>query len=224
MADLSPLIEAEDISAADIAQALGFSSFDAGSKKRKFNLHRDDAIVDRPTGARASPAGSGANSTALGRRPINSNSSTLPLHTGGSADLEQKNADEIALEDDEDGNDPEPHYIDMSRSPRPLHDDEVAALTAQAQIGAKLGAEGHAAEQVSIAGDAFTPDRHQTWYGRSGRGRGRSHGRTESVRLWWTEYHDPSFNDNPWSFLEKAKGLEPRGAWPSRGSVVGKNS
>jgi hypothetical protein len=45
--------------------------------------------------------------------------------------------------------------------------------------------------------------------GSSYRGRG---GGPRNER-WYEDYYDPSFNYNPWEKIEKAKGLEPRGAW-----------
>ena len=30
---------------------------------------------------------------------------------------------------------------------------------------------------------------------------------------WYLDYFDPSFIENPWHMLEKAKGLEPAGGW-----------
>jgi hypothetical protein len=31
--------------------------------------------------------------------------------------------------------------------------------------------------------------------------------------LWYVDYYDPSFNENPWASLEKEKGLQSRGTW-----------
>lgn len=41
-------------------------------------------------------------------------------------------------------------------------------------------------------------------------------------RIWWTDYYDPSSNENPWEWLEKARGLEPAGSWLPRGHGGGK--
>jgi hypothetical protein len=41
-------------------------------------------------------------------------------------------------------------------------------------------------------------------------------------RIWWTDYYDPSSNENPWELLEKARGLEPVGSWLPRGHAVGR--
>jgi hypothetical protein len=47
-----------------------------------------------------------------------------------------------------------------------------------------------------------------------GRGRGRDGGRGQRNERWYEEYYDPSFNENPWERLEKAKGLKQLGKWP----------
>lgn len=44
-------------------------------------------------------------------------------------------------------------------------------------------------------------------------GRSRGGGRGERNEKWYEGYYDPSFNYNPWGQLEKARGLEARGAW-----------
>jgi hypothetical protein len=36
---------------------------------------------------------------------------------------------------------------------------------------------------------------------------------------WYVGYYDPSFNENPWTRLEQAKGLEPLGKWPDNQGV-----
>ncbi len=45
--------------------------------------------------------------------------------------------------------------------------------------------------------------------------------RGQRNELWYVGYYDPSSNENPWEKLEKANGLEPRGAWIERGKQVG---
>ena len=47
-----------------------------------------------------------------------------------------------------------------------------------------------------------------------GRGRGRQGGRGQRNERWYEGYYDPSFNENPWESLEKAKGLKPLGRSP----------
>ncbi|KAK1836056.1 hypothetical protein QBC39DRAFT_107750 [Podospora conica] len=49
-----------------------------------------------------------------------------------------------------------------------------------------------------------------------GRNHGGGHGRDPRDRKepWWTEYYDPSSNENPWERLEQARGLEAApGGW-----------
>lgn len=50
------------------------------------------------------------------------------------------------------------------------------------------------------------------------RGAGRHQGRE---RDWWTDYYDPSSNENPWELLERKGGLEPVGSWLPRGHARG---
>lgn len=50
------------------------------------------------------------------------------------------------------------------------------------------------------------------------RGAGRHQGRE---RDWWTNYYDPSSNENPWEILERKEGLEPVGSWLPRGHARG---
>ena len=54
------------------------------------------------------------------------------------------------------------------------------------------------------------------WQG-GGRGGGEPGG--SGSEPWWTDYYDPSSNENPWERLEQARGIEPVGTWlPTRQS------
>jgi hypothetical protein len=44
--------------------------------------------------------------------------------------------------------------------------------------------------------------------------------RGQKNTLWYVNYYDPSFNENPWSRLEKAKGLQAKGTWVEREGQV----
>jgi hypothetical protein len=41
----------------------------------------------------------------------------------------------------------------------------------------------------------------------------RPHIKGQRNDLWYVDYYDPSFNENPWASLEKAKNLQSRGTW-----------
>lgn len=47
-------------------------------------------------------------------------------------------------------------------------------------------------------------------------GGGRGGGRGQRNELWYVEYYDPSFNENPWKQLEKEHGLPSVGTWLER--------
>lgn len=212
-ADLSP----EDADAAAMAAAMGFSNFGAQkpNKRRKYNPHVDDAVVDAPSASSSLPfhkpaKGTSANAIPLGTRPT-------------------ANKDEISLEDEGDdigdqgdGKDPTPqaenpslHHQLPSRPPvnLPTHDE------VQSKIETILGTSSiH--NQPSPTSSSF----HQGGRGggvgghgarggcQSSAGRGK-HPRESTGTPWWEEYYDPAFNTNPWEKLEKERGLEPRGPW-----------
>lgn len=44
----------------------------------------------------------------------------------------------------------------------------------------------------------------------------RSRDKGQRNELWYIGYYDPSFNENPWDRLEKARGLQSRGSWVVR--------
>lgn len=47
--------------------------------------------------------------------------------------------------------------------------------------------------------------------------------RGQRNELWYVEYYDPTFNENPWAKLEKEKGLQQKGSWlENRGHRIGR--
>ena len=229
-------LDEEDFDSAAMAAAMGFSSFGGpASKKRKFNPRADAAVVASPASAVPAPAPSGANTTALGerqpRRPAPP--SNLPLHPaslpaarpprGGGAPPAAQNSDEIDLDGgDEDDDDREPQYLDTSRPARRLSSAEREAREMQERIDAIVTAKvdetmAHAQAPDSVpTGDVHGAARGGGHSQRHHRGGGQHPGRGEPGHVWWEGYHDPSFNENPWEWLEKERGLEPRGTWIPR--------
>ena len=230
-------LDEEDFDSAAMAAAMGFSSFGGpASKKRKFNPHADAAVVAFSSSGGPAPAPSGANTTALGERQPRGpapSSSDLPLHlpVGLPARPSRpgsgrgQNSDEIDLDGDGDEDaDPEPQYLDTSRPARRLSSAEREARETQERIDAIVTAkvdETMAHAQIQGGAAASVPG---SVHGGRGGGHGPRHhhgggqhpGRGEPGHIWWEGYHDPSFNENPWERLEKARGLEPRGTWVPR--------
>ncbi|KAH8907272.1 hypothetical protein BR93DRAFT_938152 [Coniochaeta sp. PMI_546] len=196
-----------------MAQMMGFTAFGSQappSKKRRYNP-RADAIADSGAGGSTgglpakppAPRGTGANTLPLLPRsaPCQGSGGTT-LQDGGvereqrmQAVLEDSGKDAIGSEaagQDRSGEDPPPQYIDTSRSPVRTGEDEDST-------SGPVTAPGSSDNQPASRG------------GRGGPGAG------PHRRIWWTDYYDPSSNENPWEWLEKAKGLEPVGSWLTRG-------
>ncbi|KAM0556055.1 hypothetical protein ACHAPJ_006040 [Fusarium lateritium] len=145
-----------DVEAPDEAlmAQMGFSSFGATSppsKRRRYNPRADASLP-------AKSSATGANSTALGTGP---------------------NADEIAL-DDNDDNDENPGQ-QVPAQARPASLPQRPAPAADQRLG--------------------------------------QHSAPREVRdTWYVGYYDPMSNENPWERIEKARGLETKGTWITRGS------
>lgn len=233
------LDEDEDFDSSAMAAAMGFSSFGGpASKKRKFNPRADAAFVasSSPSSSAPAPAPSGANTTALGERPPRAPpEALLPMHASSaglparpsrdvSSLARQQNSDEIALDDDDDdAADPEPQYIDTSRPARRLSFVEREAREVQEQIDAIVTAkvDETMAQAQGGAGLPVLPPPGMAVAPGVGYGQRHHHGGQHAERgapghIWWEDYHDPSFNQNPWEWLEKTRGLAPRGTWIPR--------
>ncbi|KAI6084388.1 hypothetical protein F4821DRAFT_243038 [Hypoxylon rubiginosum] len=193
--------DGDEVSAA-MAQAMGFSSFGAQSnpnKRRKYNPHADAVIAGMPNAAMPESS-TGSNSTPLGVRI--------------------RNADEIDLEDEDDGLDAPngevevpghledgsggggtssgPQFMDTSRPPTVDLVDDI-----QSKIDGIIGT---TPQWPGVETSTTTSSKRG---GRSNRERYQFN----QGRNWWDDYYDPASNTNPWERLEQTKGLEPRGAW-----------
>jgi hypothetical protein len=188
---------------ASMAAMMGFTSFGSQSrpsKKRRYNPRADAEFAeDSGTGANTLPlmprqprtetAGPGTGTAAAEGLVENSESRGV---------VKQK-ANDAEIDLDEGDQDPEPQYIDTSRSPRRTGD-----------------------EAVGIAPDLSLPTKpsfgeQQPHYPGAGRG-------GHEKRIWYADYYDPSSNENPWEWLEKARDMKPVGTWLERGhaGVAGK--
>lgn len=67
----------------------------------------------------------------------------------------------------------------------------------------------------SIAQSSRQPSSAPSTAGSTHRG-GRTGGRGQRNELWYVDYYDPSFNENPWKQLEKELGLPSVGTWLER--------
>jgi hypothetical protein len=205
--------EAAAAEAAAMAEMMGFTSFGSQaprpSKKRRYNP-RADAVADETSGTGANtlpimPRSVRAEGSAGGRRDGGeSERGRDPVLGGGGGGDGQSGKDgkdaaaagvgvgggERDGKDEDD--DPAPRYIDTSRSPLRTGEDETASF-------------------LPVIGAGFSEHRPA---GQGGRGGGGGGG---GKRIWWTDYYDPSSNENPWEWLEKARGLEAVGSWLPRG-------
>ncbi|RKU43880.1 hypothetical protein DL546_005276 [Coniochaeta pulveracea] len=193
---------------ASMAAMMGFTSFGSQSrpsKKRRYNPRADAGFAeDSGTGANTLPLmprqprteTTGAGIAGAAGKVVAKRTLQKSEDRGGVA-KEKTNDAEIDLDEEED--DPEPQYIDTSRSPRRTTDEAVGVAP-----GLLLPM------KPSFGGQQL----HQSGAGRGGHER----------RMWYTDYYDPSSNENPWEGLEKAGGLIPVGTWLERGhaGVVGK--
>ncbi|KAK3344820.1 hypothetical protein B0H65DRAFT_186572 [Neurospora tetraspora] len=219
-------VEAE---AAAMAAAMGFSSFgqqaplagdsDADetsaadpngrpSKKRRYNS-RVDAYVG-PT-----PQGTGANDVPVQRRVFASKS-----------EKEDNVGDENEINLDIDDN-------DNDNDENPAAEASSTTTTITLPINPSLPPK---PPQIQVSNHGFNNNNlhnqrggHSGHGGRGGRGGvgvgvggrgghgGHGHGRGDPSKPWYTDYYDPSSNENPWERLEQQRGMEAVGSWlPSR--------
>ncbi|KAL2184900.1 hypothetical protein L209DRAFT_406976 [Thermothelomyces heterothallicus CBS 203.75] len=178
--------------AATMAATMGFTSFAGGdgappSKKRRFNPRLDEAVI--ATGEPAPAAHTGQAKAA----PVG------PA-TRDEITYNDDDHDNFSKDDDGDGADD----LDPDGPPTPPRT-ASPALTAGSQA----------------AGAWPNPSKPSRGWGGGGRGGARGGGgrggRGGPLNpLWYVDYYDPSFNENPWEGMEKFKGLEPVGTWLSR--------
>lgn len=177
-----------------MAQMLGFSSFggqDHPHKKRKYNPNADAAEIASSSHDQQQQnhrRGKGASTTG-------SNSTPLGTRTA-------VNAEEISLEDDEDG----PGETLIASAP----DSAPVSLPAQTLVR-PAGLPERPAIGAGSAGS----------FGGSSRraAKERHHNRNldiDSSKPWYTDYYDSSSNQNPWQRLETSLGLQPLGTWMQR--------
>ncbi|KAJ4155160.1 hypothetical protein LMH87_000417 [Akanthomyces muscarius] len=175
----------DDDTAAAMAAAMGFSSFGAQnpqSKKRKYNPN-NDAVVSIDHDERH---GTGANSAPVGERRA-----------------PPANADEIALDDEDDG----ANADDGAAAPGAVASaPEDAAADLPHGIGAGVAG---LPQRPAPAQGGFAGNRHPRG-GASRQASGDHHG---TNKLWYVDYYDHFSNENPWAKLEEAAGLQPISTW-----------
>lgn len=195
----------QEAEAAAMAQMMGFTAFGSQappSKKRRYNP-RADAVADSGEAGPPAPWGTGANTMPLLPRSVLRGEGQVEASAageGGEVGQGGQSASEVGAGGGEseasgrgDGDDdPAPQYIDTSRSPIRTGEDQTSS---------------------SLPATAPGYGEHRT----AGRSGGGGSGFAPGKRIWWTDYYDPSSNENPWEFLEKARGLEPVGPWLPRG-------
>ncbi|KAI1750203.1 hypothetical protein F4782DRAFT_256780 [Xylaria castorea] len=212
----------EDDDAAAMAAAMGFSSFGAQkpNKRRKFNPSTDAFVAPKSPSdphfyehADNYITTTGSNMVPLGIRKKNIEEIDLEgdEDEGPPPPDSQEPYYTMADDDKDDDDDPEPQYLDTSRPSAPIVADPVDSL--QSKIDAIVGssADARISPQLSpsvVAGGQPSRD------GRGGPQRNMNRDNHSGTK-WWEGYYDPAFIVNPWDKLEKANGLEPRGAWVS---------
>ncbi|KAM3512106.1 hypothetical protein MY11210_004242 [Beauveria gryllotalpidicola] len=169
-----------------MAAAMGFSSFgaqDARSKKRKYNPNNDAIVaIDNPQ-----RHGTGANSAPVGERRA-----------------PPANADEIALDDQDDGG--------ASNNGEAAAVGEAKNASADAAGGSPHGIGAGIAglpQRPAPALGGFSGNQHR----RGGAPRQASGGHHGMNKLWYEDYYDHFSNENPWAKLEEAAGLQPISTW-----------
>ncbi|KAI0455109.1 hypothetical protein F5B21DRAFT_214081 [Xylaria acuta] len=219
--------DGEDDAATAMAAAMGFSSFGAQkpNKRRKFNPSTD-AFVARSPPAPGSASGphfhehadnhittTGSNMVPLGIRRKNVDEIDLEGdqdegHLPGNQEPQHTTADDNNNNDDDD---PEPQYLDTSRPSAPVVADPIDSLQSKIDAIVDSSADAPASPQPS---SSVVGGGQSSRGGRGGSQRNMSRGNRSGTK-WWEGYYDPAFIVNPWDKLEKANGLEPRGAWVS---------
>lgn len=175
----------DDDTAAAMAAAMGFSSFGAQnpqSKKRKYNPN-NDAVVSIE---HAEHHGTGANSAPVGDRRA-----------------PPANADEIALDDKDDGANDDGDTVALGALASASEDASTAA-----PHGIGVGIAGLPQRPAPPHG-VFAGHRHA----RGGASRQASGGHHGTNKLWYVDYYDHFSNENPWAKLEEAAGLQPISTW-----------
>lgn len=182
----------EDEEAA-MAAAMGFSGFGKApaAKKRRYNPNTD-AFIDGQElrgvdkGGRKGQ-GSGGNEVPLGR--------VRGLGASGTEDRQDGQREPMAVPmavgegDGEREGGVEERGVDTSRPPT--------------------------AEEKGLDTSRLPPAEEKVQNDARAAGR-RGGGRGQRNELWYVDYYDPSFNENPWRQLEKEHGLPPVGTWIDR--------
>ncbi|KAL1842425.1 hypothetical protein VTJ49DRAFT_5273 [Mycothermus thermophilus] len=192
----------------DMAATMGFTSFggtkpaadnnspdDADgndesrpSKKRRFNPHADDAIIAPPVPEDVVSANRAQANKAKGKG-------------------KQKSKDDISYSDSD-------FELDLNDSGTPSRASHLAATLVSNPPGTvKKTTDSGRNTPASQARDKFKP-----LPTRDGRrpNQGSFSAPAGHNPLWYVDYYDPSFNENPWEGMEKFKGLEPVGTFLAR--------
>ncbi|KAI3398494.1 hypothetical protein diail_9018, partial [Diaporthe ilicicola] len=205
MADPAFVDDDDDVlDSAAMAEAMGFTGFGMqarATKKRKLTP----------------PAQTGPNSAPLGkRRPLNLPQPVSASGGGGG------NAEEIDLDGDEE----EEEVVVVE------DDEQEENARAQAGIGALTVSDGPPHHQLPPRPPPTQQQHHPHQAGKAGRfpggldaGGGGGRRAIGAGPQWWEGEWDPRLVErmveNPWDRLERQRGLEARGAWPSKGVVAG---
>ncbi|KAL1883265.1 hypothetical protein Daus18300_000323 [Diaporthe australafricana] len=188
----------DDPDSAAMAEAMGFTGFGMQRATRKRKL--------------TPPAQTGANNAPLGkRRPMNL---PQPVSSVGA------NAEEIDLDADDGGGGDD----DVVEEEQEGDNDDAQA---QAGIDALTVSDTQPGHQHQLPPRPPPPQQQQQQHHHAGKA-GRSHGgpnaggRAGAGAPWWEGEWDPRLVErmveNPWERLERQRGLEPRGTWPSKGA------
>ncbi|KAK4246945.1 hypothetical protein C7999DRAFT_41658 [Corynascus novoguineensis] len=195
---------------AAMAATLGFSSFGGAkpidnsndnrpSKKRRFNPHRDEAVI-----AFREPAFAADRTQAEADPPAITDDITY-------ADSEDDNKN-LALNTTAAVTDPDA----PPAAPTPSGLTTTTTLPDAPQPAAAAWPRNRG--DYATMGQGSFPRRGGGAHGGRGGARGGRGGGSGGTRnpLWYVDYYDPSSNENPWEGMERFKGLEPVGTWLAR--------
>lgn len=195
----------DDPDAAAMAEAMGFTGF--GMQRNKKRKQPDPSSQ------------TGANNAPLGKRRLPMNLPKPAVVSGGGDD--GNNPEEIDLDDDDDDDDDGEGGVDVGAAGgvdgeedgQAIVNERAAALTVD--DGPSISAPQQQQQHHSLPP---RPQQHQQQSHHHGAPRpgGRGHG---GQTPWWEGTWDPRLIsrmiENPWDRLEKQRGLEARGTWPS---------
>lgn len=192
---------------AAMAATLGFSSFggtkpiennndNRPSKKRRFNPHRDEAVI-----AFREPAFAAGRTQAEADPPATTDDITYADSDNDNKNLALNTTAAVA---------------DPDAPPTTLGSTTTTTLPYAPQSTAAAWPQNRG-DHATMGQGSFSHRGGGAHGGRGGArgGRGGGSGGTRNP-LWYVDYYDPSSNENPWKGMERFKGLEPVGTWLAR--------